>query len=624
MTYDFRADQVRTNKIIASGSTGTNAKILIYPIDADKLSSPNQGNIDQTIFNSGSIGSDLFVFISGSVNSKGVPNSHGTTGFGGDVVVSGSLSAKTGLTASISVTNGGLPFITGSGITTNYNSQGQWELLGGLPTATSGGQLLSSDGPGNSYSAIDTVVAVANIPGLMGEINSFHLLESNGNFQDRGSSPQTITKVGNLRYGRLGPKTLVPSVWMASSNPSKLSFPVNPGYNQPFTIACNFISNNETFGGGKLFYVYAGGGFGGVWVVATSTTIQLCIQNGGTWAVTSGQEIPIDWSKPHRLLVSWEYATGYLAVDGIVVDTVAGYSAVTPAVAYVFNNVNGLAASDCSFWHSVLSADSIKQDYENNALAFIPTSAVFGSTVPLQNGTASAGSSSFYSRLDHVHPSTMPTSTQDGQSVISSGSSYILQDITVGSVVSNPFSIAGGWSIVAPTSVNAGASVASFVAGGIGRITMDTTGAVHDLEGPRIERAISWDADSFYKFVVRIASVIVTTGNVYGGIYFRNGSGTFAFLMAEMNGGALYSITSGWSVGGGTAGQVNTDGTTKLVLRSRATNDYRFGCVTNGVPHRETTSGVSFTPTHFGIVGAADGAWSGSIDFDLPRLEALL
>jgi hypothetical protein len=91
MTFDFRASQLRTSKIISSGSTGTNAKLLIYPITADGTPA-NQGNINSSLFGTGFIGQDVFLYVSGAVNGFG-----GVTGsialFGGDLVSSGSIYA---------------------------------------------------------------------------------------------------------------------------------------------------------------------------------------------------------------------------------------------------------------------------------------------------------------------------------------------------------------------------------------------------------------------------------------------------------------------------------------------------------------------------------------------------
>lgn len=93
MALDFRANQVRTNKIISSGSTGTNAKILFYDIEADDLASPNQGNIDITKFSTSSIGDDVYFYVSGTRTtiSYGPPVDKNIAVFGGDLYVSGTL-----------------------------------------------------------------------------------------------------------------------------------------------------------------------------------------------------------------------------------------------------------------------------------------------------------------------------------------------------------------------------------------------------------------------------------------------------------------------------------------------------------------------------------------------------
>lgn len=76
MSFDFRADQTRTGRIISSGSL----PLLVYP-------SSSAANLagGLTGFSTSSIGTDVFFYVSGSVAKKSV--------FGGDVKVSGSLIA---------------------------------------------------------------------------------------------------------------------------------------------------------------------------------------------------------------------------------------------------------------------------------------------------------------------------------------------------------------------------------------------------------------------------------------------------------------------------------------------------------------------------------------------------
>jgi hypothetical protein len=90
MSIDFRSNQIRVNKLIASGSTGTQAKILIYPVD---VSTNLSGGIDISKFNTSSIGSDVFLYVSGAINTLGLPENGGVV-FGGDVKFSGSINVS--------------------------------------------------------------------------------------------------------------------------------------------------------------------------------------------------------------------------------------------------------------------------------------------------------------------------------------------------------------------------------------------------------------------------------------------------------------------------------------------------------------------------------------------------
>lgn len=93
MSLDFRASQIQTNKIIASGSTGTEtgAQIVVYSHLADDGTAPNQGYIDQTKFVTSSIGTDIFLYVSGGIGERNVGGAKSITCFGGDVHISGNL-----------------------------------------------------------------------------------------------------------------------------------------------------------------------------------------------------------------------------------------------------------------------------------------------------------------------------------------------------------------------------------------------------------------------------------------------------------------------------------------------------------------------------------------------------
>jgi hypothetical protein len=93
MPIDFRASQIQTNKIISSGSTGTStgARLVVYPHVADDGTSPNQGFINQSVFVTSSIGTDIFLYVSGGIGERNVGGAQSITCFGGDVHISGNL-----------------------------------------------------------------------------------------------------------------------------------------------------------------------------------------------------------------------------------------------------------------------------------------------------------------------------------------------------------------------------------------------------------------------------------------------------------------------------------------------------------------------------------------------------
>lgn len=96
MPIDFRASQIQTNKLISSGSTGTptGARLVVYPHVADDGTSPNQGYINQSVFVTSSIGTDIFLYVSGGIGERNVGGAQSITCFGGDVHISGNLTVN--------------------------------------------------------------------------------------------------------------------------------------------------------------------------------------------------------------------------------------------------------------------------------------------------------------------------------------------------------------------------------------------------------------------------------------------------------------------------------------------------------------------------------------------------
>ena len=86
---DFSSSQVKTKKIIASGQNILEPKLLVY---AKSDTTDDFGGIDSTMLNE--VGSDVYLFVSGTVGGKENNTQDSTVLFGGDVIISGTLYAE--------------------------------------------------------------------------------------------------------------------------------------------------------------------------------------------------------------------------------------------------------------------------------------------------------------------------------------------------------------------------------------------------------------------------------------------------------------------------------------------------------------------------------------------------
>jgi hypothetical protein len=135
MAGDFKANQIRTTQVIASGSNGSNAAILLY------------GSGSSTNFSGGysasmtsDVGSDVFLFVSGSTRSKGSARTNGIALFGGDAVASGSLTAALGLSGSLTKLPDGTSYlVAGANVTITSASNGAVRISSSGGTGSPGG-----------------------------------------------------------------------------------------------------------------------------------------------------------------------------------------------------------------------------------------------------------------------------------------------------------------------------------------------------------------------------------------------------------------------------------------------------------------------------------------------------
>ena len=86
---DFSSSQVKTKKVIASGQSFLEPKLLVY---AESDSTDDFGGISSDMLSG--VGSDVYLFVSGTVGGKENNTQDSTVLFGGDVIVSGTLYAE--------------------------------------------------------------------------------------------------------------------------------------------------------------------------------------------------------------------------------------------------------------------------------------------------------------------------------------------------------------------------------------------------------------------------------------------------------------------------------------------------------------------------------------------------
>ena len=80
MAKDFLTSRTRTSKIIGNGSSGP--KITIYP---DTAASNFEGGIETNLNTKiGDLGSDVFLYVSGTIDGKENNNASSVSVFGGD------------------------------------------------------------------------------------------------------------------------------------------------------------------------------------------------------------------------------------------------------------------------------------------------------------------------------------------------------------------------------------------------------------------------------------------------------------------------------------------------------------------------------------------------------------
>jgi hypothetical protein len=136
MSFDFNASQIRTTQIIASGSKTTTPAIMIY---GSGSATSYTGAYTADVLSK--VGTDTFLFVSGTIGKRGVSGAKALTLFGGDTITSGSVTALLGLSGSLTRLSDGSPYlVAGSNVTITSASNGQITISstgGGTPSDNS-------------------------------------------------------------------------------------------------------------------------------------------------------------------------------------------------------------------------------------------------------------------------------------------------------------------------------------------------------------------------------------------------------------------------------------------------------------------------------------------------------
>lgn len=203
-----------------------------------------------------------------------------------------------------------------------------------------------------------------------------------------------------------------------------------------------------------------------------------------------------------------------------------------------------------------------------------------------------------------------------GRTALSVYSQAQVDAAIAGTRIAPTFESGQGWSIVAASTPSEGsASLATASGSPVGRLALTSTGDLHGITGPRIERAFPSGVETF-KARVRLRSL---TGSMYVGLYVRDGSS--ALVIFALPNGSVARETPLWNIDGpGSAGEVTFDATCFLSLRGNRSL-IRNGSISGSDVWTPRSALSYFEPTHIGVIGLCDGPQTASADVDTFSLE---
>lgn len=182
----------------------------------------------------------------------------------------------------------------------------------------------------------------------------------------------------------------------------------------------------------------------------------------------------------------------------------------------------------------------------------------------------------------------------------------------------NPFNSTGGWTQGNGGGANVGASTTTLAAPDSGIINLDTTGSVHDAEGPRIETVIPTDCLSF-KFSVRALSRSAMTGAGAAFLFIRDATNS-AIRIIGTYGDANQLFAGSWASGivfpgapapwdGSIVYQIQYFNMPASPFWSWQVKD------ASGNLFSAALTKINFSPYSVGVIGASDGPASCNFTF---------
>jgi hypothetical protein len=234
---------------------------------------------------------------------------------------------------------------------------------------TSQSQVVFPNAPSGGGGGV-TPEQIADLSGLMGAADAFHLIESAGPFLDRGSAPQILTETGAFRRARLGPRALIPAVWPPVSAVGSLSFPASIGYNGPFSVGLTIRGNGEAPPSGSILQATSGGSVRHEVFFSDPANLNARIFST-SGPVLGGTPFAINTSASHRIVYTFAYPGGAVWMDGALGTSFYGFPNDPADMMLCLVDCAGISACDFDFWPGVvLTTDEIAADFERYASSF--------------------------------------------------------------------------------------------------------------------------------------------------------------------------------------------------------------------------------------------------------------